>query len=383
MLGLAVGVVALTWGSLPALAAGKPAAEPTVSREEVEKNRSALAQVVQRLKAEQEALTQARHQERTLLDDLEQLDQALERGRQELEKLNASMEETRQEIPWLEERIKERRERLERQRRLMAGQIRMVYGLGEQGMIKMILSQDDASMAQRSVRYFGHLLEARQARFVAFRESIQALNLAISEHQAALEKLNVMAANQTRLQNNRQERRQQRQTLLEQVRTDNANRSRQVEALKQRQEEMTRFVKQLEEALAEAMLANARYGKVADHKGKLPPPMTGHGEERPPGLFYKARESATVRSIFRGHVVYADWFKGYGLLIILDHGDHLFSLYGHNSKLVASQGDWVEKGEAIAESGDTGSLTGPGLYFEIRHQGEASDPGAWLGKGGA
>ncbi|MBF0612062.1 MAG: peptidoglycan DD-metalloendopeptidase family protein [Magnetococcales bacterium] len=375
----------LLWACLapPVMAGGKPAAPPVVSREELDKNRAALTQVVQRLKAEQEALRQAKQQERTLLDDLEQLDLTLEKGRQELEKLTASMEETRQEIPWLEERIKERKERLERQRRLMAGQMRMIYGLGEQGMIKMILSQDDAALAQRSVRYFGYLLEARHTRYQAFRESIQALNLAISEHQVALNRLDSQATEQSKLQANRQERRKERQTLLERVRADGESRARQVEALQQRQEEMTLFVKRLEEALAEALLANARYGHIAEQKGKLPPPIHAQGEERPPGIFYKAKESATVRSIFRGHVVYADWFKGYGLLVILDHGDHLFTLYGHNSRLVANHGDWVEKGDIIAESGDTGSLTGPGLYFEIRHQGEATDPTAWLAKKGA
>lgn len=360
-----------------------PADEQTpaiASKEALDKNRAAMQTVLQRIKVEQEALNRAKQKERSLLDDLEQLEQEMDQGRRALEKLSASMEETRQEIPWLEERIQERKLRLEQQRRLMAGQIRLVYGLGEQGMLKMILSQDDAALAQRSVRYFSYLLEARQERFRAFRESIQALNQAIGEHQAALNRLADLSAEQTRRQEQRTQRRQERQALLERVRAEGADHGRQVENLQRRQEEMHRFIQKLEEALAQALLTQTRFERVLEHKGKLPHPIRTTGNERPPGLFYPVRESAPIRSIFRGHVVYADWFKGYGLLVILDHGDHLFTLYGHNSRLNTVEGAWVEKGEIIAESGDTGSLTGPGLYFEIRHQGEATDPGVWLAK---
>ena len=84
-----------------------------------------------------------------------------------------------------------------------------------------------------------------------------------------------------------------------------------------------------------------------------------------------------MASIFRGRVAYADWLRGFGLLIILEHGDGYMTLYGHNQSLYKEAGDWVEAGQTIAGSGSTGGPSEPGLYFEIRHNGEPRDPLEW------
>jgi len=95
------------------------------------------------------------------------------------------------------------------------------------------------------------------------------------------------------------------------------------------------------------------------------------------GLFLSGREGEAVKSVFRGRVVYADWLRGFGLLLILEHGDGYMTLYGHNQSLHQDVGDWVEAGEAIASVGNTGDIPRPGLYFEIRHHGEPADPLKW------
>ena len=79
-----------------------------------------------------------------------------------------------------------------------------------------------------------------------------------------------------------------------------------------------------------------------------------------------------------GAVIYADWFKGYGRLIILDHGGGYFTLYAHAAEIWARSGDSVSRGQVIGKVGDTGSLEGPQLYFELRHKGKPQDPLAWL-----
>jgi len=81
--------------------------------------------------------------------------------------------------------------------------------------------------------------------------------------------------------------------------------------------------------------------------------------------------------VFPGRVVFADWLRGFGLLLILEHGDGYMTLYGHNQSLHKGVGDWVEAGEVIASLGSTGDVTQPGLYFEIRHNGEPRDPLIW------
>jgi len=98
---------------------------------------------------------------------------------------------------------------------------------------------------------------------------------------------------------------------------------------------------------------------------------------RSEGLFYNTQGSKPVHSIFRGRVLFADFLKGYGLLIILDHGDDHISLYGHNDRLLKKVGDKVESNEIIAKSGVTGGLKSHGLYFEIRKNATPIDASKW------
>ena len=85
-----------------------------------------------------------------------------------------------------------------------------------------------------------------------------------------------------------------------------------------------------------------------------------------------------IQAIYDGEAVFASWFQGYGTLLILSHPHNVYSLYGHLSEIKVSEGDKVRRGDEVAFVGDTGSLTGPGLYFEIREEGKPVDPEQWL-----
>ena len=96
------------------------------------------------------------------------------------------------------------------------------------------------------------------------------------------------------------------------------------------------------------------------------------------GIEISTERGKEIKAIYEGKVLYADWFKGYGNIIIIDHGDSYYSLSAHLSKILKGVGDRVEAGEVIALSGDTGSLKGPSLYFELRHHGKPLNPLHWL-----
>ena len=96
------------------------------------------------------------------------------------------------------------------------------------------------------------------------------------------------------------------------------------------------------------------------------------------GLAFFAEEGATVKAIHPGKILFSDWLKGYGLLLIIDHGNGYLTLYAHNQALTKKKGDWVDGGEKIAEVGHSGGLRENGLYFEIRHNGKAISPINWL-----
>ena len=99
------------------------------------------------------------------------------------------------------------------------------------------------------------------------------------------------------------------------------------------------------------------------------------------GIDIRPDKNASVRAVFYGTVIFAKWFQGYGNLMIIDHGDSYYSLYAHNEELLKKMGDMIEKGEVIAIAGDTGSIKGLCLHFEIRHHGKSVNPMKWFKKG--
>lgn len=122
-----------------------------------------------------------------------------------------------------------------------------------------------------------------------------------------------------------------------------------------------------------------QHATILQSKGQLLEPVRALAGYKAPGLFYYAVENSDVRAIYRGSVVYADWFRGYGYLVILNHDDLLYSLYGHNHKLLVTAGDRVRSRQIIAKSGNTGTMDGAsGLYFEVRRGEKAENPRAWL-----
>ena len=96
------------------------------------------------------------------------------------------------------------------------------------------------------------------------------------------------------------------------------------------------------------------------------------------GLLIDARRGAPVHAVSHGRVAFADWLRGFGLMVIVDHGDGFMSLYGHNETLSRETGDWVNSGDVLGTVGDSGGQGRTGLYFEIRHEGRPQDPGRWL-----
>jgi septal ring factor EnvC (AmiA/AmiB activator) len=150
--------------------------------------------------------------------------------------------------------------------------------------------------------------------------------------------------------------------------------------LEERAKELQTLVAKLERE--KSLLA---YGKLKYEtlKGKLTPPVQGKvlslfKEKGQNGIEIKAPMGAQIRAVLSGKVLYADWFKGFGNIVIIDHGDHTFTVSGYCSELLKKPGDAVSEGEAIALVGSAGSLKGPCLYFEIRHHGKPQDPMEWL-----
>jgi septal ring factor EnvC (AmiA/AmiB activator) len=156
------------------------------------------------------------------------------------------------------------------------------------------------------------------------------------------------------------------------------------------------LIEKLEEARQKMKEPAPSFGKFIQARGKLDWPNDGSvvslfGLQKHPkfntDIFKKGIEIETsrgedVKAIYDGSVIFSDWFKGYGMMIILDHGDNYYSVYAHLEKLLVSVGERAGKNHTIGSVGETGLSEGKRLYFEIRHQGEPMDPLSWLQKRG-
>ena len=310
--------------------------------------------------------------------------------------------------------------RLEQQR-LIAIQARAAYQGGRQEYIKLLLNQQNPEQFSRTLNYYDYLAAARLKQLAGFNEILLQLGETekqISLHQDQLQQqkdqLDSRVAQLATL-------RKERQRALAKLNLDYSARGARLKAREQEQANLARVLKTIEETLArqareaeaerQRVLAAAREerraaptskssaplvssgasygGPFASAKGKLPWPVSGRlvarygtprGEDsrtKWDGVLIGAAAGSQVKAVHGGRVVFADWLRGAGLLVILDHGNGFLTLYGHNQSLLRKAGDLVKAGEVIATVGTSGGQNAPALYFAIRQQGRASDPAQW------
>ena len=174
--------------------------------------------------------------------------------------------------------------------------------------------------------------------------------------------------------------REAKRTLLKAIQSQQVVYRKVIEELEERAKGLQSLIDKLERE--KSLFA---YGKSKPEaaKGKLPPPVRGKvislfREKGQNGVEIKAPMGSEIRAILAGKVLYADWFKSFGNVIIIDHGDHTVTVSAYCSKLLKKEGDIVSQGEAVALVGEAGSLKGPCVYFEVRHQGKPQDPLLWI-----
>ena len=279
--------------------------------------------------------------------------------------------------------------RLGAEKDALARQVRSSYMAGREELTKLLLSQESPAALGRMLVYFDYYNRARSARIAAVAGELAKLAELDAERARVQAELTALAETQAKevaaLEKSRDERRALVAKLDGEIRDGNAA----VTKLRNEEQRLADLVKRLSEVMAGFPVDTDE--PFAKSKGKLAWPVQGrlagdYGQPRGAGpvkwngVLLEAAAGTTVRAIHRGRVAFADWLQGLGLLVIVDHGGGYMSLYGHNEALLKESGDWVEPGEPIAQVGDTGGQARPGLYFEIRSNGEPVNPNAWMAK---
>jgi murein hydrolase activator len=279
--------------------------------------------------------------------------------------------------------------RLKDQREALAALLRSAYAMGRDEELKLLLAQDRIDTVGRMLAYYRYFEGARLGEIEALLKDLDAL----AKLQNAIEKetANLRAARDergaqaTQLEGERLERARTLGELDAALRDQHSR----LAALGKDEKALVDLIAKLRDIFADIPQQLAGAEPFAQLRGRLPWPVPGRiasdfgaheegGEHASLGIVIAAGGGSDVRAVSHGRVVFADWLRGYGLLLIVDHGDGYLSLYGYNETLLKDVGDWVDAGEAVATSGDSGGRRTPGLYFELRFQGKAIDPKGWL-----
>jgi septal ring factor EnvC (AmiA/AmiB activator) len=268
-------------------------------------------------------------------------------------------------------------------------QISSAYKLGSEEPIKLLLNQEDPQKIARVRRYYGYFLEARTKKIQRYIADVDALADVVEDISKEKISLTKSRTELERGQRKLRDRVKKRSGTLAKLKTSLVTDKKKLGGLQKERGELEEILSAVEEAVADMTLPK-NYQSFASRKGKLKWPLKGKvahsfgstrsGELRWEGWLISAKAGAAVNAVHNGRVVFSNYLRGFGLLIILDHGDGYMTLYAHNQELLKDTGDWVQSSQTLARAGDTGGLSKPALYFEIRKQGKPSDPKSWLGK---
>ncbi len=399
--------------SVLVLSAAAPAAaqetDSRAARAELEKTQADI----QRLKDMLDGLKQ---EVSGLESELKESETDIGRLKRESSELEQQIRDGETRLLDLREQAKELQASLEAQQEQIAQQVRAAYMAGQQGYLKVLLNQDDPGRMARMMRYYEYVGQARVEEINRFNDTLSQIQLASAEivrEQADLRGAREdLEVRESALQTQQHKRTQ----LLASLQGQSRSEAQKLAARQSERAALNKLIKQLDEAItslptptppparsqasSQSQSANQNASQTpaawpagglafAQARGKMPLPVRGrivsrYGSQRGgdarlkwDGLLVSASLGTQVHAIHGGRVVFADWLRGSGLLLILDHGNGYLSLYGHNQTLLREVGTWVQPGEAIATVGNSGGLPEPSLYFAIRHRGQALDPLAW------
>jgi len=267
--------------------------------------------------------------------------------------------------------------------RVLAAQLKSAYMAGSDDYSKMLLNQEDTAKFERTLSYYNYLNKARIKQL----DELKALQIEIAKNQAELEKtkekLVALFDEQKRRQAALLDAKNERQASLKNLKKQLNKTKNSISYLEENEQTLIATIKELEEEKTtkiELLGLNKNKGRLSwPSKGKLTHKFgqRKHGGINWKGVLISAAEGTSVNSIHNGQVVFADWLKGYGWVIVVDHGEGFMSLYGHAQTLLKDVGDMVREGESVALVGQSGGQADSGLYFEIRHKGRAVNPTKW------
>lgn len=377
------GLAVLLFGCCLSIASVSHADSHTDSHTET--HREDLKQVEAEIASLKALLQQTKKTQSTLETQLETNEKSLADLSKKIEAAEQQQQQEQQRLKKLQrQRVMLNTQVLEHETRL-AQQLVLQYRVQPPHWFKSALTAATPAEAARHIRYLGYIQQARMEGIEQYRQHLQQVQTLVkavnhSQQQLQRQQVTLTSAKATALVQQ-----SKRQALLQQLhKKHQSDRERLAEREQQRQA-LEALLTQVIEVLDQHPNPSQTQSFV-QRRGQLPMPVVGQRirgikggephEQR--GWVIRAPEGTEITAVHHGRVVFSDWLRGYGLLIIVDHGQGYMTLYARNQSLMKSEGDWVSAGDVLATLGRTGGYRHPSLYFELRHKGKPINPNPWV-----
>lgn len=400
--GAVIGAVLLAAGllapwSAPEAGAAKEKDDPIAQK--IERERKQLEKLNREIEEKKRQAEEAEKKRESILQSVQDLDERLVRSRQERQEIDQQLKKKDQEIEALNGQIAAKRAGIEERRGSILARFRVQYMEGRLGRLKALLSAGSPADLQRRFQYLSAVSKLEFEMMNDYRVDLMAIEEAEQQRVRARADMLLFKQRVDRSLAEIQDTKRQKHAVLAKVNREKVAYDRAVEELEKSAARVDQLVQKLLKELEERRRA-AAIRPPTGPKGVLPPrgallwPAEGEvvsyfGRQKHPqfntyverkGIEIRTAEGSDIKAVMSGQVAFADWLKGYGLVLILDHGNGFFSLYAHASRLLSKVGDLVQAGQVIGETGDTGLTGDSTLYFELRQGADPVDPLAWLSK---
>ncbi len=385
------------------LASGNAQCAPATSRASLQE----LQQRIESLKQELDR-TEGAHAEAS--DALKESEIAISEANRKLHELNQQQKTSATALDAIRKNRGELESTIARQQALLANQLYRQYLEGEQSYLRALLQQRDPNTLARELQYFSYVAKARATLINNLRKNLGRVATLDLQTEATLKEIAQLKQTQAEERKTLQKQQTEHRNMLKKLAAQLKSQRGEISRLQRDEKRLSQLVERLAKVVprnsprkSEAQRTVSERGPRNEAlptpeidtgvtfdalKGKLRLPVRGElanrfGMAREDsgiswkGLFIKAADGAEVRAVAGGRVVFADWLRGFGNLMIVDHGSGYMSLYGNNQALLKRVGDEVRAGDHIAAVGNSGGNEEPGVYFELRRQSKPFDPLSW------
>jgi septal ring factor EnvC (AmiA/AmiB activator) len=384
-----------------------------------EQPKQALSELQQQLEALKKELDQAQEEHKDAADALKESEVAISGADKKLHEISKQQVDNKKELAKLDAESKSTNQALSQEQKLLSGQLYQQYIHGQQSYVQMILQSEHPSEVARDLHYFSYVAKARADLINKMQNNLNKIKRLNELTASKLQEITDLKQKQLTEKRILEAQKKEKSKVVNSLSQQIAEQRGQIKKLSRDEKRLSQLVSRLAKIIpknkpvsksasnkpASPAIKNTPSTNIALNnenlpsdnfsganfsalKGKLRLPVRGtvsnrFGSARQDsgvswkGLFIKASEGTEVKAVATGRVVFADWLRGFGNLIIIDHGDGYMSLYGNNQSVLKQAGEMVKSGDTIASVGNTGGNESNGLYYELRNQSRPFDPMTW------